>query len=81
MLQLRDEIGYRIDRAGRALNRQHVALAVERCQPQRIGSRNGVGQGIQQFLISGAVSLQLLDNVDALLQNDLLPLELVHLGL
>ena len=80
-LQLGYEIGHGVDRGRFALDAQRIAFARYRRQPQRVGAHHGVRQRVHQLLAAGAVALQLLDHVDALLQDVFLALERLHLRL
>ena len=55
-----------------------IAGPVERGQPEGVDVHHRVGDHLQQVLAAGAIPLQRLDHVDALLQNGLLALEPVH---
>ena len=66
-------------RSRRTVDGQRIAFAVHRSEPKGIGAAHGVGDGLQKFLAAGAVSLELLDHADPLLQDGLLLLEIVHL--
>jgi len=53
----------------------------ERVKGVSIGASYRIGQRVQEFLPAGTVPLKFLDNVNALLQDRLLPLEFIDLRL
>src|SRR5215469_1335713 len=80
-LQCSNKVRYGVDGSRRTFHRKIWALARHRGQPQILGARYGVRHHVQQLLAAGAIALQLLDSIDALLQNRLLFFEGFHLQL